>query len=86
MVLAAGGVTVGQLCDAYPTTLPQLVFCMGQALAVLDTSGFWCRVVADGALPSGVPLSFVFKFSGTPVMQIQSNAQVATALTWTTEN
>ena len=86
MVLAAGGVTVGQLCDACPTTLPQLVFCMGQALAVLDTSGFWCRVVADGALPSGVPLAFVFKFSGTPVMQIQSNAQVATALTWTTEN
>jgi len=92
LATTAGGVTVGQLCDAYPTAQPQLVFCApgggtgptGQALAVVDTSGFWCRVLSDapsgGALASGA--AFVFQYQGQAVMQIQSNPSTATALAW----
>jgi len=86
LATTSDGVTVGELHDAYPTSLPQLLFFHGTTLlAVMDASGFWSRVLADGALPS-VPLAFVFQYQGQPVMQIQSNASAATALTWVTTN
>jgi len=86
LATTVSGVTVGELHDAYPTSLPQLVFCLGgQSLAVVSMTGFWCRVLSDGALP-GVQLAFIFLYQGQPVMQIQSNASAATALAWNALN
>jgi len=49
---SADGITVAALHDSLPTDLPQLLFYSGTTLlAVVSTTGFWARVIADGALP-----------------------------------
>jgi hypothetical protein len=91
LVTTASGVTVGELHDSYPANQPQLVFCLGPSLglasplAVVSTTGFWCRVLADapsgGAIAGGA--AFVFQFEGQAVASI--GVQGAQALAWTVE-
>jgi hypothetical protein len=87
LVTTASGVTVGELHDSYPTGLPQLVFCSGgQMVAIVSTTGFWCRVLSDapsgGALTSGA--AFVFQYQGQAMAII--GAQGAQALAWNVQN
>jgi hypothetical protein len=78
---------VGELHDAYPTSSPQLVFCFGaQPLAVVSTTGFWCRVLSDapsgGAIGPGA--AFVFQYQGQTVASI--GVQGTQALAWNAHN
>ena len=88
LATTASGVTVGELHDSYPTSQPQLVFCFGsqQVLAVVSTTGFWCRVLSDapsgGALAGGA--AFVFRYQGQAVASI--GVQGAQALAWNVQN
>ena len=88
LATTATGVTVGELHDSYPTSQPQMVFCFGsqQALAVVSTMGFWCRVLSDapsgGAIAGGA--AFVFQYQGQTVASI--GVQGAQALSWNALN
>ena len=87
LATTATGVMVGELYDSYPTSQPQLVFCFGsqQPLAVVSTTGFWCRLLSDapagGALPDG---AFVLQYQGQAVASI--GVQGTQALAWNALN
>jgi len=87
LATTSDGVTVGELHDAYPTTQPQLVFCLGgQVLAVVSTAGFWCRVLSDASSGSAMAgrAAFVFQYQGQAVASI--GVQGAHALAWNALN
>jgi len=97
LVTTASGVTVGELHDTLPipTGSGQLQFYLGTTLlAVVNTAGFWARVIAD-APPGGAPnlglateipegAAFVFEYQGQVVASI--GVQGSQALAWTALN
>jgi len=80
LATSAGGVTVAALHDTLPTDLPQLLFYYGTTLlAVVSTTGFWARVIADGALPGTD--GFQLQYQGVTVGKLMPGTSAA--LAWT---
>jgi len=78
LVTTAAGVTVAQLQDGVPATLPRLEFYAGsQRLATITATGLWARNFQDTTLPAG---GFGLEYADAAVGAIAPG--VTAALAW----